>query len=96
MSEFRYDFEYAVGIDIYKEPGIKRIWSVAAKYDLELREKGQKLAEKREQIIRAFESDGKPDWLDAKERVEKDLMKVGRLVEACRVIMRYCETGELR
>ena len=96
MSEFRYDLEYAAGIDIYKEPGIKRIWSVAAKYDLELREKGQKLAEKRERIIRAFESDGKPDWLEAKERVEKDLMKAGRLVEACHVIMKYCETGQLQ
>ena len=96
MSEFRYDFEYAAGIDIYKEPGIKRIWSAAAKYDLELREKGQKLAEKRERIIRAFESDGKPEWLDAKERVENDLMKVGRLIEVCHVIMKYCETGELR
>lgn len=96
MSEFRYDFDYAAGLDIYKETGIKRIWGAAAKYDLELREKGQKLAEKREQIIRAFESDGKPDWLEAKERVERDLIKVGRLVEACRVIMRYCETGELR
>lgn len=95
MSEFRYDVEYAAGIDIYGEPGIKRIWSVAAKYDLELREKGQKLAEKREQITRAFESDGKPEWLDAKERVENDLMKVGRLVEACHVIMKYCETGQL-
>ena len=95
MSEFRYDFDYAAGIDIYNEPGIKRIWSVAAKYDLELREKGQKLAEKREQIIRAFESDGRAEWLEAKERVERDLMKVGRLVEACHVIMKYCETGQL-
>ena len=96
MSEFRYDFEYAAGIDIYAEPGIKRIWSVAAKYDLELREKGQKLAEKREQITRAFETDGRAEWLEAKERVERDLMKVGRLVEVCHVIMNYCETGELR
>ena len=95
MSEFRYDCEYAAGIDIYKEPGIKRIWSAAAKYDLELREKGQKLAEKREQIIRAFESDGRAEWLEMKGRAEQDLMKVGRLVEACRVIMRYCETGQL-
>ena len=96
MSEFRYDFEYAAGIDIYREPGIKRIWNAAAKYDLELREKGQKLAEKRERIIRAFESDGKPEWLDMRERAENDLMKVGRLIEACHVIMKYCETGELR
>lgn len=95
MSEFRYDFDYAAGIDIYNEPGIKRIWSVAAKYDLELREKGQKLAEKREQIIRAFESDGRAEWLEAKERVERDLMKAGRLAEACHVIMKYCETGQL-
>ena len=95
MSEFRYDLEYAAGIDIYREPGIKRIWSAAAKYDLELREKGRKLAEKRERIIRAFESDGKPEWLEMRERAENDLMKVGRLVEACHVIMRYCETGQL-
>ena len=95
MSEFRYDFEYAAGIDIYKEPGIKRIWSVAAKYDLEFREKGQKLAEKREQVARMLECDGNPEWLEAKERVEKDLMKVGRLIEACHVIMKYCETGQL-
>lgn len=96
MSEFRYDFDYAAGIDIYAEPGIKRIWSVAAKYDLELREKGQKLAEKREQAARMLECDGNPEWLEAKERAERDLMKVGRLVEACHVIMKYCETGELR
>ena len=95
MSEFRYDYDYAAGIDIYKEPGIKRIWSVAAKYDLELREKGQKLAEKREQAARMLECDGKAEWLEMKERAERDLMKVGRLVEACHVIMRYCETGQL-
>lgn len=96
MSELICDFDYAAGIDIYKEPGIKRIWSAAAKYDLELREKAAKIAEKREQAQRMLECDGNLEWLEMKERAERELIRAGRLIEACHVIMRYCETGKLR